>query len=296
MTEPQPFPTDDELADIVDGTASPEVLERLAGDPEAQQRVRDVEDTIARLRSTPAEPLDEPDIEHLIDRALDAAGAEDPEAVAVPLRRMRPIHRIPVWAVAAVVVAIAAIGLGLVWSGTRSDDGPRETASTDRSASRPSAEESAGDEDFGARPDDADSADDDSMDGDAANGDAVGDGGAAPEAAPNDLGDPVDLGDHPDVAALRSTLADGFPTEGSDPATPSDSVPTSAEVSRCAVQVFELYTGEGLEPTPENIGVATIVGETVLVYEYGIPDGDHGHLLSIVTPLDCDPQATFVRD
>src|SRR5699024_251843 len=83
--------------------------------------------------------------------------------------------------VAAVVVVLAAIGLGLIWSGTRVTDGDN-TASI-----APSSEE------------DSDGAEREP--------------GAADDPRHMALADmtPVDLGVHPDIPSLRSSLSSGIP-------------------------------------------------------------------------------------
>lgn len=258
-----PHPVSDEdLSTVIDGEADEALLRRVHDDPEAVGRLASMRAAVDLLRTPPPAP-DAATVDALVARALREADEPAPSdhgssADVTPLpRRSAPGTAAPRWLVAAVVVALAAIGLGLVWSGTRS---------TDRVST-------AGD----------------SLDGSAAQ-DASLLRGLGPLL---DLGTHDSIDDLRSAlsngvrAAAVSTTTDA----GDDADTPSP-----ASVSRCAVQILELLRAEPLAQPPTANGIATVDGSPMLVYEFDLTSGDHDAMISIAAPTDCSPRASFYLD
>lgn len=246
--------TDEDLCAVLDGEAPDDLVERVRSDPRAQHRLDELRTASLHLRGAMPLPLDPDTVDDLIARAVAEAPVASPPSVATTLPARRS-GGAPRWLVAAVVIALAAVGLGLVWSGTRpTGRGPVASA-----------------------PDDAldDSAD------------------AERRSIVDQLAPLAELGSHPDIAALRSSLRTGLRSAAGLDRAPTEGAPGRDGVARCAIQVAELLESENPSPTPAESGVATVDGQIVLVYEFDLATADHEALVSIVTPDDCDPAATF---
>ncbi len=307
MTDPRPPLTDDELSGALDGETAPDVSARLAQDPAAQQRSAELRAVGDTLRSHPVAPLDPTTVDQLVSRALAEADVEPgsepetgsepatgqpggPSPVVTPLAPARARRSAPPWLVAAAVVVLVAVGLGLVWSGQRDDrDQASDTAAlaVDEDAgsgggSDGSDQESATSEDevSAGRGDDAPAAESDEAP-------------VTGEAPP--LTDGLrSLGDFPDEAALRSALASTVPTGRS---TTSAEVPASDEVARCDTQVRHVFD---LPDPPTATVLATIADEEVLVFGYERASFEDAStpttFVTVVDPATCTPRLSFERD
>lgn len=283
MTDPDAPLTDEDLSAAIDGRADPHVMDRIRSDPAAQARAGQLDAARRLVADQPVAPLDPSVVDSLVARAMAAAdtpaGVAPGDAGVTPLvAPPRPAGRRPgppVWAVAATVVALVAIGLGLIWSGQRSDDdasggtlaGPGTTQT-----------------DAGAAPD-AESQD-------ASPGDDQ-DPSFAPEAG---VAAPlIDLGAFATAADLRTSLRDGVATTG-DLASP-EVAPTTAAVQRCGTQLAVLLQGEGIGADPDRRAFAEVDGAPTLVYEFDLaePTASATSLISAVAPDTCDPLVTFFR-
>ena len=109
----------------------------------------------------------------------------------------------------------------------------------------------------------------------------------------------IQLGSFPTAAALRTSLAQAFPAE---PAAAKPSV-TTAALNRCAGLLQQVLPVAG---GPTHVGVATVAGETVAVYEFaGAPDATSTQssttlprattLTVAVHPAACDRVFAFQR-
>jgi hypothetical protein len=299
MTDPRPPLTDEDLSAVVDGEAEPHLVERVRSDPSARVRADQLHAAGQALRATPVTPLDAATVDAMIGRALDASvDTGGPDPVVTPLTPPVPGRRGPApWLVAAAIVALVAIGLGLVWSGTRSDEGEFATVG-DQVADE--AGDPAGDGDTMASAEDATGSRSDAEAGQA--------DGAAPEALPapphgavpttggaagNESASLPDLGAHDTAADLRTALRDGFPdglplTSG----TPVDS-PTRGAVDRCRNQAMVTFDLEG---PADAEGVAEVDGRLVLVYEFEDAAVVDGNTYVIARGIEaCDPVLDFQR-
>lgn len=298
MTDPRPPLTDEDLSAVIDGVADPELVERVRSDPGARARADELHAAGEALRAAPLTPLDPATVDALITRAVGGAATDArPDPVVTPLTRPPAPRRGPApWLVAAAVVALVAVGLSLVWSGTRTDDEQFATA---------------GDEIADVAADGADGADGDTMaapEAEASTGRAESDDLAAEDtldalphggvpttagAAGNESAVLPDLGSHATPADLRTALRDGFPddlplTSG----TPVDS-PTRGAVDRCRTQAMVTFDID--EPASAE-GVARVDGRLVLVYEFDDAEIVDGNTYVIARGPDaCDPVLDFQR-
>lgn len=298
MNDPRPPLTDDELSSHLDGEGAPDLDARLAADPAATARLDQLRGAADAVHHAAVEPLPADVVDDLVARALEAAVAtggapsEPGDHVVAPLRGRGRTG--PPWLVAAVVLVLMAVGLGLVWSGTRG--GSTEDTATGASAGR-SADEAT-----------RDAAAEGAGSTAGADGDASGGQESSPPtttSAEAGLGSADDGVTLPDLGAfetseeLRSSLADAFPA--SVPAGPASIAETA--VDRCAGLLREVLPVEG---DPTHVGFAQVGGETVLVYEF-IATPDEGSttttvagapattLTTAVRPAACDPLFVFQR-
>jgi len=285
--EPLPL-TDEDLSAIIDGEADDATLERFRADEAAGQRIRELQRASDLLHRATVTPLPAATVDRLVAVALaeldgtDAAPAgtdDDGPAdrgrpaeganvvpLAPPARSGRGRGAPPALLVAAVVVLFAAVGLGLVWSGTR--QGGSDTAAPRTTE----ANERVGE---------------------------VGDAAPSHEApmhAPNAVLTTtpiIDLGTFDDLVDIRSALAGEFPV--ADAADAPNEKPTRKAVNRCAGQVLGAMKGENLVSPPTHVGIAEVDGEARMVFEFTKVDDDYDALVSIVAPADCDVESTFVK-
>lgn len=284
MTDTNAPLTDEELSAILDGQADASVRERLASDPAGQARFDALRNARDLLAGEPVVPLSSTTVDSLVARAIaEGTGATHrTDDVVTPLApRARRRSGPPMWAVAAVVAVMVAIGLGLVWSGVDdgSNGGGGELAGPSPTASQPTEG-------------DRSSPDEDSERRDAAPSDT-----AEPTLQPNE-GVPapiIDLGTFDSTEDLRTALADSIPNTGqlADP----DIAPSTASVNRCADQVATLMQSEVATSQPDRKAFARVDGQNVLAYEFALAEPADGYtsLISVVDPATCDPAFTFMR-
>jgi hypothetical protein len=303
MNDPSLPLTDDDLSAHLDGEGGPDLAARIADDPVATARLEELRAAAHAVRGATVPPLGADAVDDLLAGALAASdsapdGRSDPaEHVVTPLAGRRRTG--PPWLVAAVVLVLMAVGLGLVWSGTRG-------SSTDDTASSAGVAERQVDEDTTESAADGDSG------GATEGGEATSGGGAAhgsdsPTTAAAEPGldsadeaaDLPDLGPFETPEALRTSLADAFPAA----APTSDATITTSSVDRCAGLLREVLPVEG---DPTHVGVAQVGTETVLVYEF-TATADPGStsttvagapattLTTAVRPAACDPLFVFQR-
>ena len=301
---PHPL-SDEDLSAVLDGEATPDVVERVRQDPAARARLEAFRAVSNGIKAEPVELLDATTVDRLVAQAL-AAGSEHPpgdgspppggpppERVVAPLRPPgRRRSGASTWLVAAAVVALVAIGLGLVWSGTRGS-GDDVTASSTAGSSQSSAStadgagQGSGSAAPGRRGDSEDTAD-----AGAPSPDATAPPTSTPNGSESFAGLLVDLGTFSDPAALRQALRDRFPTE---PQVPAAEVPSAATVDRCGslmVQIFELDAG------PQATGLAIVDGQQLLVYEFAKRSAIGDRPTTFVTANDigsCDATLSFER-
>lgn len=308
MTNPPPPITDEDLSAVLDGEADVETIERVQADPAARARLEAFRVASHGLGARTVTPLPAHTVDQLIGRALAEAEAPsastgppssarvaDPDEVVTPLAPpRRKGARVPSWLVAAAVVVLVAIGLGLVWAGTQRN-GDDDLASSSVQTSAPTQERSNEDR---AAEDGAASGGNDSSQGEAP-GAAL--PGSDPTSVPGANADPsfgglplVDLGRAPNLAALREAVAEGFPA-GAPTVTDSDR-PSPEAVTRCGnlmMQIFEL------EQAPRAVGLAQVGSQTLLVYNFEAPSVRDGRPTTFVTANDldsCDAAFTFERE
>lgn len=285
MTDPNTPLSDDDLSAAIDGQAGPDVVERLRTDPAAQARYRSLDAARSLVADDPIDPLDPAVVEQLVGQALAAADApgaatEAGDATVTPFvapsRSAGRRRGLPTWSVAAVVTLLVAIGLGLVWSGQRSDDG----SSTAILAG-------AGDSSTEAM-DDATTATAAAIETETPE-DPSASGGTGADVSL------VDLGEFATEVELRSSLRDGVPAEGDTVA--EDVAPEPVEVQRCETQLATLLQGEGIGLDADRQAFAVVEGDPKLVYEFALtrPTDEATALISVVDPTTCDPLITFFR-
>lgn len=306
-------PLDDlELCSVLDGEASPEVLARLQNDPAGQSRLDQLRAAREAVGSSSVEPMEAATLDDMIGRALAELGKPSPAGtdsegpgsdVVAPLSRTAK-RSVPSWLVAAVVVVLVGIGLGLVRSGTRSDSEAKfETAGAaissrsdpselDESAGTDSAlavEESASD----AAADDA-AASSPLPEAEAGEGSAGLSTTTAPSTAPSAEAQLVQLGDFEDTDDLREHLRGGFPTEPIVDTDRGDGVTDLAAASLCLNKVKGLLDLSG---EPIAAGLATVADQPMVVYElaYVTDDGRDTTVVMAVGELTCIPELTFQR-
>jgi len=303
MNDPTPL-TDDDLSAYLDGEVTDDLAARIEADDQAQDRLAQLRVAAVSLGARPVTPLAPSVVDDLIANALAAADAVPPanqgdeaeaeEAADVhPLAPPRTTGRgTPRWLVAAVIVVLMGIGLGFVWSGTHSDTSKPSDLATSAETAKPSESKSAADSDATAG-------------GDASASAAVpphggtGTAGSASIPSVTDQTTVIDLGTFANAAALRTALATAFPTQpvGSKP------LVTVAALDRCAGLLQQVLPVAG---APTHVGVATVAGKTVAVYEFvGTTDATTSKstttvpaattLTVAVHPSACDQVIAFQR-
>lgn len=292
MTDPTQPLTDEDLSAVVDGEATPDVVARVQADPSARARLEAFRAAATSIGQTPVPPLDPTTVDGLIARAIHESEEVAPEpdsahdAVVAPLPSRRGGRGAPPWLVAAGIAVLVAIGLGLVWSGTRSD--PTDTVASGSSAD--SAEESAAVDRGEAEVTGEDGRE---TDGDASAGEQPTLEG--PGSTPSDGAAGVDdLGPFADADALRSALATAFPP--ADQLTVSTTPADDASLVRCdqlSRAVLEITGG------PTRQALATVAGDPVFVFEYErasfADETTPTTVVTAVAPASCDQLLTFER-
>ncbi|MGI8756822.1 MAG: hypothetical protein ACR2MB_13385 [Acidimicrobiales bacterium] len=302
MTEPQTPLSDEDLSAALDGEADPDVIARVQSDAAARARTEALRAASTAV-AAPVTPLDPAVVDQLVARALQAADghaagqaavgpmAVDPMAPVAPLsprrgRRAGP----PPWLVAAGIAVVVAVGLGLVWSGTRGstdqatssggaklDQASRAATSKAGKSARPSADQRA--EDSG---------------GVAGQAPLDGTGGGGADTTPP----PINLGTFKTSADLRAALAKGFPTT---PATATATAPRSVQFDRCIEEVRSTLNGARnpapLPARPSHQGYAQVEAQPTLVFEFPTRTYQPGRtaVVTAVGTNGCEPVLLFVR-
>ena len=302
MTDSTPR-LDDDLSAYLDNEAAPHVAAMIEADAAAKARLAELQSVRDAVGNTAVTPLDDDVVDRLVATALDSASdqadsspadGQHPTATIASLGGQRTTRRQPPpWLVAAAVVAFMAIGLGLVWSGTRETPQARFEAvgaSINNSGESPSALSSAADSatppggvDKGVMPSTTMGAASSTTSGPA--------GGTAANPLPDDV--LIDLGTFPTTDALRLALKVSFPT--SPTLTPAASASFDSTTGhRCSDQAKALFT---LDTEPSARGAATVAGERVVVFEfaYTTDEGRATTLVVATTPDACQPVLTFQR-
>ncbi|MCB0964924.1 MAG: hypothetical protein KDA98_16730, partial [Acidimicrobiales bacterium] len=238
--DPTPL-TDEELSAAVDGEADAALLARIEADPTARARRDELRAAADQVAALPPVELGAADVDRLIATALDA-----PTAPAAPARAVARTT----WLVAAAVIVLVAIGLGLVLSGRDAGD---DVASSDGIESSQATE--AFDAVGGSTEDGAATAElaPDAADSEAPASTTTAPGGDEASAAL------VDLGTFASGAELREALASSFPATANTTRTDSTAgaLPAPAAVDHCATQ---LQVTLELDGDPLQVGVATVDG------------------------------------
>ena len=266
--DPTPL-TDEELSAAIDGEADPEVTARLDRDPAARARFDELRAVADRVAGLDPVALGDAEVDRLVAGALDA-----PAAPPAPARTGSRTT----WLVAAAVVLLVGLGLTLVFTGRDSTD---EVASTDADSFE--TVDGAGDDGSASG---AEAAPEASGEADIAADAAI------PSTAPG-AADLVDLGTFPSGAALREALATSFPA-AAERATSAPALGTSA-IDRCAEQ---LQVTLELDDGPQQVGVAVVDGDDVVVYEFATTATDDGSPTTLVAAVGvdaCDPIELFER-
>jgi len=322
MTEPLPPLSDEDLSAVLDGEAATDVADRAQADPVAQARIDAFRTTRDSLRSAPVPALDRSVVDELVARALDQTDApattggvgadhsgpdqdpieeahpdDDPSTddAVVPLAPTRSRSGgTPRWLVAAAIVAVVAIGLGLIWSGR--DDRGTETAEVSPSAERFDADDGSGAGAGGGAEDNVAAEE---------NTDVAAEPPIAPDpgvpttspGGPTGTADPArsvtDLGPYASLEDLRTSLGVSFPTERL-PLGPGVG-PSAAAIDRCQLLMMEVFD---LPSEATRFGQATIEGEDLLVFEFAAPsatDGSPTTFLTVNEPTSCDARLSFER-
>lgn len=317
-------PLDDlDLSAVLDGEADDDVVARLQGDAAARDRLERLGRARDAIAGSVGPELSGDDVDRLISNALAAyepvgaataqtdpstghdtggrTGADGDGVVPVPITQARS-RQVPPWAVAAVVVVLVGLGLTLVWTG-RDDGGSDSDLAFQEVGSSITA-----DEDATALS--AEATDDQSDDASASAGAAEmnpepttpGDGSegavtttTAGSTAGGSSPTLMNLGEFPDVDALRVHLRDAFPTEGVPGPLPDTGVEDDLGAAfRCLGKVDGLFEPTG-EPT--GVGIALVAGEPTVVYDmpYRTDDGRDTTLVIAVNEISCIPVLTFQR-
>lgn len=300
MTDPTPPLSDEDLSAVLDGEATPDVVARVQADPQARARLDAFRAVATSIGRAPVDPLAPSTVDDLVARAL--AEASSPAAatyppptgdpVVTPLAPPRGDRSAPRWLVAAAIVALVAIGLGLVWSGTNDDD--TDTLAGDTSTSAESSDGAGGGE--GSASDSAESSEEptasEGPDGDVGQQPA---NPAVPTTTIDGDEDLVgDLGTFADADELRTALARSFPPASA--LSRGTIARDDASLARCDQlnrEVFEIDDG------PTETAVATVDGDRVFVFEYErVSFADETTPTTVVTavaPDTCDQLLTFER-
>lgn len=282
-TEPPPL-TDEDLSAVLDGEADPDVAARAQVEPAARARLDELHTVRRALQRAPLPALDHITIDGLIDRALEET--EQP-VVAPPITR-RGYATTPRWLVAAAVIALVAVGLGLVWSGRDRGNDVTTTASGQLSTGDKSAAGSGADGNTqGQRSPERSSSSPGGSQADATAADSTARSELSPQSSV------IDLGEYGTLSDLRAALKTSFPTDS--PSSNGVEPPSQATVERCAAlmtQVFQL-------PNPAtHVGRARVEARDVLVYEFDAPsvrDGAPTTFITVNEPQSCDAQLSFER-
>ncbi|MCB1030370.1 MAG: hypothetical protein KDA95_03485 [Acidimicrobiales bacterium] len=268
--------SDETLSAALDGELNSDLSAQVLANPANSERLATFKEITSKVGKQ-VDPLEDPDAQRLIDQALMA------EVVTMsPRARRGPAPQL----VAAAVVALVAIGLGLVWSGRDSNNDVQTAQSAER-------ETSQSDEIFGGHG----SSEKSGSQGPAAeSGDESTAGVTTDGATANaDPGPVVDLGTFTNADALREALAVSFPAELSLTSKSAGAAPAQSQIDRCAKQLEVTLKIAG---TSTNVGYSLVGDQSVLVYEFQIDsykDATPTTLVAAVGADACNQVAIFER-
>lgn len=293
--------TDEDINAVLDGEAAEALVARVEADPVARDRLTALRTARDALRSAPRAPLDPAVVDTLITRAMTEgqrpqAADDAAPATVTPLAPPRSSPTTgPRWLAAAAIVVLVAVGLALVWSGTRTSD--ETTASI--VPSQPEADGSGTESDRADAPD-AENGDFDSESSEtSASPNTTVASGAFPPTAGEDpfaggvtSDGPVDLGAFENVDDLRAALRDTFPSGRTSTAAIAGN---DAAIERCDLLMQEVFS---LPEPARAVGIASVAGTDLIVYEYEAPPRPDGSPMSFVTanePSSCSAELSFER-
>lgn len=267
--------SDEDLSAVFDGEASSDVASRAAADPVAQARLAAIRDVVKAVQEHAVTPLGEDAVDQLVARALSSAEKvasidhlrhDGTDGLVVPLPTPSGRRTPPSWLVAAAVVALMAIGVGLVWSGQADRGTDTIAASTSGDSQRKSARTEAGAMGY---LDPQNRTNDQQESGAPSTTGAGGPHGlettTARSQADQAVARLVELGTFAEAAALRTALKTSFPSDIGT-AHPTASVsPTNLQVNRCQAQIQNILT---ITSNASQVGLALVAGTPVLVYEF----------------------------
>lgn len=276
MTDHHPPLSDEDLSALLDGMADPAVVERVRNDPDARARVEALRAAGDLLRKAPIQPLADSTVDSMIDRALTARTATDGATVTPLAPRRAMSHGAQRWLVAAAVVALVAVGLGLVWNGTRGSS-DQDAASTPTDANAAANHTRTPEDDASEMPSHG------------------ADGPAEAGANSDEVAELDDLGSFGTASELRMLLRGSFPDDS--PTATGSEIPTVGAVNRCTDFIHTAFDDIELAPKPDEVGYAEVEGRNHLVYEFSVTGAASigETLITVADPASCDLLFTFVR-
>lgn len=288
-------PLDDlDLSAYLDGEDDGDVSARLESEPGGRERLDQLRVARDAVAGADVVALSDDQVDSIVAvaMAVDADNSSDDGHPVAPVPISRRSSGPPMWAVAAVVLALVGIGLTLVWSGR--DTGDDDVAFTEIGASI-SDDESA---DSSSDGDGRESSTASEMAPEASAGTDVleGDSELSTTTAPvggNAAPTLVYLGEFSDADALREHLRAAFPTDGAGPLPDTGVTDDLTAAFRCLGKVDGLFTSG--EPT--DVGLADVDGSFVVVYDmpYQTDQGRNTTLVIAVDEISCTPVLTFQR-
>lgn len=279
MTDDRTPLTDEELSAAIDGEADADVDARIEADPRARARRDELAAAAERVAELPTPALAAVDADRIIAAALDA-----PAAPAAPARS-RPTTT---WLVAAAVILLVGVGLTLVFAGRAGEDDVASTGAAESFDTVGNEVDDAGAPSAAPEPESAEHL---------SGADVAADGQASTTTGPaaEETAAVVELGDFASGADLREALATSFAEAARSSSADATDRPAPTSIDRCAEQLqvtLELADGA------QQVGIATVDGDPVLVYEFATTATDDGSPTTLVAAVGvdaCDPIELFER-
>ena len=297
--------SDEDLSAVFDGEASSDVASRAAADPVAQARLAAIRDVVKAVQEHAVTPLGEDAVDQLVARALSSAEKvasidhlrhDGTDGLVVPLPTPSGRRTPPNWLVAAAVVALMAIGVGLVWSGQADRGTDTIAASTNGETLQKSDLSEAGAMDY------LDPQNRTNYQLDSGAPSTTGVGGphglettTARSKADQAVAMLVELGTFAEAAALRTALKTSFPSDIGTAHPTARVSPTNLQVNRCQAQIQNILT---ITSNASQVGLALVAGTPVLVYEFPattVTGSTPATLVAAVALDTCTQVFTFQR-